>query len=51
MMDDKYVKVVIPGLITYFKWFEDSFELDDILAEPEDESIDPKTLVQGKFGV
>jgi len=41
-MKDKYVKVIIPVLVTYIKWFDEIEELDTILSsldteEEEDE--------------
>lgn len=34
-MEDQYVKAIIPGLITYFKWLDDTLELETILEMGE----------------
>mmetsp|Transcript_27172 Transcript_27172/g.24051 ORF Transcript_27172/g.24051 Transcript_27172/m.24051 type:complete len:161 (-) Transcript_27172:469-951(-) len=40
LMKDKYIRIIMPVLITYLKWFEDTDQLDTILATIETDDGD-----------
>lgn len=49
MLADKYVKIIIPVLIKYIKWFNETKELETIMAsiESADESNDQSPVFNG----